>query len=69
MNYLQKDNRALIQSFARVKIARRNKYWRVWARASALVQHSLTGLQIFFFFNYDTVIVFGLVFSRNLVCD
>ena len=50
MNYLQKDNRALIQSFARVKIARRNKYWRVWARASALVQHSLTGLQIFFFF-------------------
>ena len=46
---LQKDNRALIQSFARVEIARRNKYWRVWALASALVQHSLTGLQKNFF--------------------
>ena len=72
MNSLQKDNRALIQSFARAKIARLNKCWHLLARASALARHSLSGLQKKKkkkFNYYDTVIVFGLVFSHNLVFD
>lgn len=69
MNYLQKDNRALIQSFARAKIARLNKCWHLLARASALARHSLSGLQKKKKNYYDTVIVFGLVFSHNLVFD
>ena len=45
MNYLQKDNGALIQSFARAKTARLNECWHLLTHASALARHSLTGLQ------------------------
>ena len=70
MNYLQKDNGALIQSFARAKTARLNECWHLLTHASALARHSLTGLQKKKIFNYyDTVIVIGLVFSHNLVFD
>ena len=55
MNYLQKDKSAhmlkcgrVINSsykvFARPTIAHLNKYWHVWAHASAIAHHSLTGL-------------------------
>ena len=49
MDYLEKDNWAhLLKRWHAINscatIARLNKYWRVWTRASAIAHHSLTGL-------------------------
>ena len=55
MNYLQKDNSAfLLKCWCVIATtARLNKYWRVWARASMIARHSLTGLCIILYYNVN----------------